>query len=113
MGLLGLGESLAGLGVDAGALEELLVDVLGLHDVADEAVAEEDVVVHRIGDNLGDLGVGEADEGVVLRVAGLLVPGQSQLLDLAELLEELLHLVLEEAVGDAAEVDDVGLDLWF
>ena len=78
-------------------------------DLALEDVAEQEVVVHGLGDDFGGAGFGKLDKGEVLAGAGLLVATQSETADVAELRKVLFHLVLVETVGDAADVDDSSL----
>lgn len=78
-------------------------------DLALEDMAEQEVVVHGLGDDFGGAGFGKLDKGEVLAGAGLLVATQAQTADVAELRKVLLHLVLVETVGDAADVDDSSL----
>ena len=68
---------------------------------------EEEVAVHALGDDLRHLGVLELDKGVVLGLAGLLVAGETQAGDLAELAEVSAHLFLVETVRDVADVENL------
>ncbi|KAI6773404.1 hypothetical protein HG531_000253 [Fusarium graminearum] len=92
-----------------GALEHIFVNLLLGNDSALENVAEQEVVVHSLGDNLGGRGLGELDKGVVLAGTGLFVSRESQRNNGTELLKVLSHLVLVETVGDATDVDNAGV----
>lgn len=54
-----------------GSDPHLGVNLIVGYDLADEDVTREEVVVHRLVNDLSDRGVGEFDEGVVLGGAGL------------------------------------------
>jgi len=71
-------------------------------------VAEEEVVAHRVRDDLGNVSVRELDEGVMLALAGALVAREAEASNFAKLGKIGTHLVFVEAVGDAAKVDDAG-----
>lgn len=72
-------------------------------------MAKEEVVVHGVGDNLGDAVVGKLEEGVVLAAAGLFVARETETRDFAKLREVGFHFVFVEAVGDALEDDYAAL----
>lgn len=76
--------------------------MFGREQVAFENVAEQQVVVHRTSDDIGHLLRLKLDEGIVLGGTGLLVAGQFEVKDAAELAEVRLHLGLEEASWNAA-----------
>ena len=65
-------------------------------------MAEHDVVVHGVGDDLGHLGRGELEEGEVLGGAGFAAAREAHVVDGAELAEVGAHFVFVEAVGDAS-----------
>jgi len=71
-------------------------------------VAEEEVVVHRVRDDLGYISVRELDKGVMLALASALIAREAEASDFTELGKVGAHLVFVETVGDAAEVDNAG-----
>mmetsp|Transcript_4540 Transcript_4540/g.7727 ORF Transcript_4540/g.7727 Transcript_4540/m.7727 type:complete len:210 (-) Transcript_4540:383-1012(-) len=62
-----------------GALEEIRVYLVGLHDLGGKALFKQKVPVHGGGGNLGHLRVLKLEEGVVLGVACLLVARQANM----------------------------------
>ena len=93
------------------------MDVTGRHHLGDKNLGEEQVAIHRLGNDLRHLALLELDEGVVLGSARLLVAGEAQARDGAELREKATHLLLVEAVGDVAHIQNAralggGLCAW-
>jgi hypothetical protein len=68
-------------------------------------VAEEEVIVHRVHNDLRNFHMLELNERVVLGFARLLVSRQTQTRNFAKLGKVSAHLVLVKAVGNTANVD--------
>ena len=111
------------MGVDLSPVDELeLVIAIGvfegiglafLKDVRDEFSVEHEVAVGSFSCDLSDFWVVELDECVALGSVGSFAPHEFDLVDLAELGEVLLDALFDPAVGDVADVDDVGLKGFF
>lgn len=104
------------------------MDASGVEHFALEEMAEQQVVVHRLGYNGRDLSRRKLDEGVVSRGAGLTammslssghdqddvdsdlaIAREPEPRNFAELAEVRAHLVFVEAVRNAAEVHDAAV----
>jgi hypothetical protein len=94
-------------------LEHFGMDFIDWNDLALKQVAKEQVVVHGLSGYLGNLGIFEFDESVVLGGASGTVATDPQSTDDAELGKVGAHFTLIEAVRDTANIYDPRLSADF